>query len=204
MLRSGLTARLSRPGMRLGSLPPVAAVSLAVLVVIALFAAVGPLFAGDPLVTGTPATPPGADHWLGTDRAGRDVFARLAHGARSSLLIGLGATALAVLAGAVLGSIAAVSRRAVSESIMRVLDVVMAFPGIALAAVLVAVFGRHLPVLIGTIAFLYVPQLTRVVRANVLAQHGEDYVAAEKVIGASQPHILIRHVAVNCAAPIMV
>ena len=204
MLRSGLTARLSRPGMRLGSLPPVAAVSLAVLVVIALFAAVGPLFAGDPLVTGTPATPPGADHWLGTDRAGRDIFARIAYGAHSSLLIGLGATALAVTVGAVLGGLAATSRKAVDEGIMRVLDVIMAFPGIALAAVLVAVFGRNLPVLIGTIAFLYVPQLTRVVRANVLAQYGEDYVAAEQVIGAPRRHILIKHVAVNCAAPIMV
>ncbi|MEV4837389.1 dipeptide/oligopeptide/nickel ABC transporter permease/ATP-binding protein [Nonomuraea sp. NPDC049486] len=204
MLRSGLTARLSDPGIRFARLSPVAVVSLAVLVAIALFAVLAPLFAGDPLATGTPAVPPGADHWLGTDRAGRDVFARIAHGAQSSLLIGLGATALAVAAGAVLGSLAATSRKAVSEGIMRVLDVVMAFPGIALAAVLVAVFGRHLPVLIGTIAFLYVPQLTRVVRANVLAQYGEDYVAAEKVIGATRPHILVRHVAVNCAAPIMV
>nr|BFE84257.1 hypothetical protein GCM10020093_068580 [Planobispora longispora] len=120
------------------------------------------------------------------------------------MLIGLGATAVAVLAGAVLGSLAATSRKLVSEGIMRVLDVVMSFPGIALAAVLVAVFGRNLPVLILTIAFLYVPQLTRVVRANVLAQYGEDYVAAERVIGAPRRYILIRHVAINCAAPIMV
>ncbi|MEV5555001.1 dipeptide/oligopeptide/nickel ABC transporter permease/ATP-binding protein [Nonomuraea wenchangensis] len=204
MLRAGLTARLSRAGIGFRRLPPVAAVSLAVLVAVVLFAALAPLFAGDPLATGTPAAPPGGEHWLGTDRAGRDVFARIAHGARSSLLIGLGATALAVLAGAVLGSLAATSRKAVNEGIMRVLDVIMAFPGIALAAVLVAVFGRHLPVLIMTIAFLYVPQLTRVVRANVLAQYGEDYVAAEQVLGAPRRHILIRHVAVNCAAPIMV
>src|SRR5690606_19836337 len=133
-----------------------------------------------------------------------DIFARIAYGAHSSLLIGLGATALAVTVGAVLGGLAATSRKAVDEGIMRVLDVIMAFPGIALAAVLVAVFGRNLPVLIGTIAFLYVPQLTRVVRANVLAQYGEDYVAAEQVIGAPRRHILIKHVAVNCAAPIMV
>ncbi|MGW5161199.1 dipeptide/oligopeptide/nickel ABC transporter permease/ATP-binding protein [Nonomuraea wenchangensis] len=204
MLRAGLTARLSRAGIGFRRLSPVAAISLAVLVAVALFAVLAPLFAGDPLATGTPAAPPGGDHWLGTDRAGRDVFARIAHGARSSLLIGLGATALAVLAGAVLGSLAATSRKAVNEGIMRVLDVIMAFPGIALAAVLVAVFGRHLPVLIMTIAFLYVPQLTRVVRANVLAQYGEDYVAAEQVLGAPRRHILIRHVAVNCAAPIMV
>ncbi|UBU12980.1 dipeptide/oligopeptide/nickel ABC transporter permease/ATP-binding protein [Nonomuraea gerenzanensis] len=204
MLRARLTSRLSRPGIHFTRLSPVTVISLAVLAAVALFAVLAPFLAGDPLATGTPATPPGGEHWLGTDRAGRDVFARIAYGARSSLLIGLGATALAVLAGAVLGSLAATSRKAVNEGIMRVLDVIMAFPGIALAAVLVAVFGRNLPVLIGTIAFLYVPQLTRVVRANVLAQYGEDYVAAEKVIGAPRPHILIRHVAVNCAAPVMV
>ena len=87
---------------------------------------------------------------------------------------------------------------------MRVLDVVMAFPGIALAAVLVAVFGGGVPVLVCAIAFLYMPSVARVVRANVLAQYGEDYVAAERIIGARTPHILIRHVARNCAAPILV
>ncbi|MEU6739853.1 dipeptide/oligopeptide/nickel ABC transporter permease/ATP-binding protein [Streptosporangium sandarakinum] len=204
MFRPQLTARLSRPGIRFTRLSPAARVSLAVLAAVTLLAVLAPLLAGDPLATGVPATPPGADHWFGTDRAGRDIFARIAHGARSSLLIGLGATAVAVLAGAVLGSLAATSRRVVGEGIMRVLDVIMSFPGIALAAVLVAVFGRSLPILILTIAFLYVPQLTRVVRANVLAQYGEDYVAAERVIGAPRRYILVRHVAVNCAAPIMV
>ncbi|MFC4059608.1 dipeptide/oligopeptide/nickel ABC transporter permease/ATP-binding protein [Planomonospora corallina] len=204
MFRSRLASRLSRPGIRFRRLSPAAAVSLAILSVVGLLALLAPLIAGDPLATGVPATPPDAAHWLGTDRAGRDILARLLHGARSSLLIGLGATALAVLVGAILGSLAATSRKAVGEGIMRVLDVIMAFPGIALAAVLVAVFGRNLPVLIGTIAFLYMPQLTRVVRANVLAQYGEDYVAAERVIGAPRRYILVKHVAINCAAPIMV
>ncbi|MGW4421042.1 dipeptide/oligopeptide/nickel ABC transporter permease/ATP-binding protein [Streptosporangium sp. NPDC004631] len=207
MLRPRLVSRLSRPGLRLSrlsGLSPVARVSLAVLTAIGLLAVLAPLVGGDPLATGVPATPPDAAHWFGTDRAGRDVFARVVYGARSSLLIGLGATGVAVLAGAVLGGLAATSRRAAGETVMRVLDVIMSFPGIALAAVLVAVFGRNLPMLVGTIAFLYLPQLTRVVRANVLAQYGEDYVAAEKVIGASRRHILARHVAINCAAPILV
>lgn len=207
MLRPRLTSRLSRPGPRFSRRPrlsPVAVASLAVLAAVGLLAVLAPLIGGDPLATGVPATPPGAEHWFGTDRAGRDVFARVVYGARSSLLIGLGATAAAVVAGAVLGGIAATSRKAVAETLLRVLDVIMSFPGIALAAVLVAVFGRNLPMLIGTIAFLYVPQLTRVVRANVLAQYGEDYVAAEKVIGASRRHILAGHVAINCAAPVLV
>jgi peptide/nickel transport system permease protein len=87
---------------------------------------------------------------------------------------------------------------------MRVLDIIMSFPGIALAAVFVTVFGRSLPVLVLTIAFLYVPQLTRVVRANVLDQYGEDYVAASKVMGARTSWVLVKHVARNCIAPVMV
>ncbi|MER7474114.1 dipeptide/oligopeptide/nickel ABC transporter permease/ATP-binding protein, partial [Micromonospora sp. NPDC000018] len=113
-------------------------------------------------------------------------------------------TAAAVLAAAVVGSLAATSHRAVNEAIMRVLDVIMSFPGIALAAVFVTVFGNSVPVLIGTIAFLFLPPLARVVRANVLAQFGEDYVSAEKVLGAPRRHILVRHVARNCAAPVLV
>jgi peptide/nickel transport system permease protein len=85
-----------------------------------------------------------------------------------------------------------------------VLDVVMAFPGIALAAVLVAVFGRGIGVLILAIGFLNMPPVARVVRANVMAQYSEDYVAAERIIGAKRGFILIRHVAINCAAPILV
>src|SRR5690606_7898073 len=144
------------------------------------------------------------EHWMGTDAIGRDIFSRVAHGTRSSLLIGLAATGAALVAAAVIGSIAATGARLLAEIVMRVLDVVMSFPGIALAAVFVAVFGNSLPVLIFAIAFLYVPQLARVVRANVLAQFGEDYVAASQVMGASTAWILAKHVARNCIAPIMV
>ena len=80
----------------------------------------------------------------------------------------------------------------------------MSIPGIALAAVFVAAFGNSLPVLIMAIGFLYVPQLSRVVRANVLSQFGEDYVNASKVMGAGIPWILVKHVARNCLAPILV
>lgn len=141
---------------------------------------------------------------MGQDSLGRDILSRLMYGARWSLAIGLGATLLALVVGAVLGAIAATSRKAVDETLMRCLDVVMAFPGIALAAVLVAVFGGGIPVLICAIAFLFTPPVARVVRANVLDQYGEDYVTAERVIGARTPHIVLRHVAVNCAAPVLV
>ncbi|MFD4239464.1 dipeptide/oligopeptide/nickel ABC transporter permease/ATP-binding protein [Streptomyces sp. NPDC058542] len=199
-----LAKKLSRPGIAFRALPVTSRVALGVLLVVILGAVFAPLLTQDPLTTGTPVQAPGADHWFGTDRAGRDVFARVVHGSRYSLVIGLGATAVALIAGAVLGSLAATSRKLGDESVMRTLDVVMSFPPIALAAVLVAVFGTSVPVIIFTIAFVYTPSLARVVRACVLAQYGEDYVAAEKVIGARRGYIVLRHVAVNCMAPVMV
>ncbi|MCX4863600.1 dipeptide/oligopeptide/nickel ABC transporter permease/ATP-binding protein [Streptomyces sp. NBC_00257] len=199
-----LANKLSRPGIAFRSLPVTSRIALGVLIVVVLGAVLAPLFTQDPLTTGTPVQAPDGAHWFGTDRAGRDVFARVVHGSRYSLVIGLGATAVALIAGALLGSIAATSRRLGDESVMRTLDVVMSFPPIALAAVLVAVFGTSVPVIIFTIAFVYTPSLARVVRANVLAQYGEDYVAAEKVIGARRGYIVLRHVAVNCMAPVMV
>ncbi|WP_327243645.1 dipeptide/oligopeptide/nickel ABC transporter permease/ATP-binding protein [Streptomyces sp. NBC_01320] len=199
-----LANRLSRPGIAFRALPVTSRIALGVLLVVILGAVLAPLVTQDPLTTGTPVQAPSGAHWFGTDRAGRDVFARVVHGSRYSLIIGLGATAVALAAGAVLGSLAATSRRLGDESVMRTLDVVMSFPPIALAAVLVAVFGTSIPVIIFTIAFVYTPSLARVVRANVLSQYGEDYVAAEKVIGARRGYIVLRHVAVNCMAPVMV
>ncbi|MFE2333953.1 dipeptide/oligopeptide/nickel ABC transporter permease/ATP-binding protein [Streptomyces coelicoflavus] len=199
-----LAGRLARPGTRLRRLPLPSRIALGILLVVVLGAVFAPLLTQDPLATGIPARAPGADHWFGTDRAGRDVFARVVHGARYSLVIGLGATLLALVLGSALGALAATSRKLADESVMRTLDVVMSFPPIALAAVLVAVFGPSVPVIIFTIAFVYSPSLARVVRANVLEQYGEDYVAAERVIGARRGYIVARHVAINCAAPVLV
>ncbi|MEA9984372.1 MULTISPECIES: dipeptide/oligopeptide/nickel ABC transporter permease/ATP-binding protein [Subtercola] len=204
-MRRTLTQRLATPGLRIAALPLGSKFALGFFLVIVFAAVFAPLVAPhDPLTTGIPAQPPSADFWFGTDRAGRDIFSRLVFGARYSLAIGLGATALALVFAAVIGSIAATASKAVSEIVMRLLDIVMSFPGIALAVVFVAVFGKSLPVLICTLAFLYVPQLSRIVRANVLSQFGEDYVSAEKVMGARTSYILLKHVARNCAAPVMV
>ncbi len=211
MTRKSLTAALSRPGVRLRGLrrlPLLSKIAVCFLAVVVLTALLAPLLAPhDPLDQQPPVDGtghPSAGHWMGQDSLGRDILSRLMYGARWSLAIGLGATGLALVAGALLGAVAATSRKAVDETLMRCLDVVMAFPGIALAAVLVAVFGGGITVLICAIAFLFTPPVARVVRANVLDQYGEDYVTAERVIGARTPHIVLRHVAVNCAAPVLV
>ncbi|MEU6550124.1 dipeptide/oligopeptide/nickel ABC transporter permease/ATP-binding protein [Streptomyces sp. NPDC046915] len=211
LTRAELTERLSRPGARLRGwrrLPPPSRAAVCFLALVVLVALLAPVLAPhDPLDQQDPVDGtghPSAAHWMGQDSLGRDLLSRLMYGARWSLAIGLGATALALVVGALLGALAATSRKAVDETLMRCLDVVMAFPGIALAAVLVAVFGGGIGVLICAIAFLFTPPVARVVRANVLDQYGEDYVTAERVIGARTPHIVLRHVAVNCAAPVLV
>lgn len=203
-MRRKLTDKLSSPGLRLTSLPLGSLIAIIVFSIVFLAAVFGPFFAADPLASGNPVQPPSGEHLFGTDHIGRDVFARVINGARTSLMIGLAATGVALVAAAVLGSIAATAGKWVSEVLMRVLDIIMSFPGIALAAVFVAVWGNSIPVLVFAIAFLYTPQLTRVVRANVLSQFGEDYVSASRVMGASTPWILAKHVARNCIAPILV
>lgn len=205
MMRSALAERLSAPGLRFKALNLSSKIALLFFLLIVLVAIFAPFIAPyDPLASGIPAQPPSAEHWFGTDRSGRDILSRLMFGARSSLMIGLGATLLALIVGGIVGAIAATANRWISEVIMRILDVIMSFPGIALAIVFVAVFGKSLPILIATIAFLYVPQLARIVRANVLSQFGEDYVQAERVLGARTTYILVKHVIRNCAAPILV
>lgn len=204
-MRSKLAERLSAPGVRFKSLPWGSRLALLFLVAIALAAVLAPVIAPhDPLETSIPAQAPDGDHLFGTDRLGRDVFSRLLYGSQSSLMIGLGAVGLAIVLGALLGSLAATSSKAVNEIIMRVMDILMAFPGIALAAVLLAAFGNSVPTIIVAIAIIYTPQLARVVRANVLSQYGEDYVRAERVMGAGRAYILLRHIVRNTAAPVLV
>lgn len=141
-MRRELTERLSRPGLRLGNLKLGSKIALAVVALILLMAIFAPLITQyGPLTTGTPSTSPDGNHWFGTDAIGRDIFSRVAYGARASLLIGLCATGLALVAAAILGSIAATAGKWVSEVLMRILDIIMSFPGIALAAVFVAVWG---------------------------------------------------------------
>ena len=204
-------ARFSRIGaMSLGS--KIAMVILALIVLVSILAPfISPYGPGD---ISTKWQGPSAEHFFGTDHVGRDIFARVLYGGRFSLIIGLCSTLVALFFGAIIGSVAAVVRKSISETIMRILDIIMAVPGIAMAAVTVLVFGRTLTksgntaglvvIIICSIAFVYIPQLSRIVRANVMAAYGEDYVRAVIVSGARAPWILTRHVMRNTAAPVLV
>ena len=180
-------------------------ISLVVLVLIILVAATAQWIAPhDPYEIFTARMAPDSQFLFGTDDKGRDVLSRMMYGARYSLVIGLGATAFALVLGSIIGALAAVTRKWISEVIMRVLDVVMSFPGIALAATFVIVFGNSVPSLILAIGILYVPQIARIVRANVMSEYNQDYVRAVVVSGARAPWILMKHVVRNCIAPVLV
>ena len=209
-LRKNLTEKMeSNPGKvhfrRWKAMSIGARISLIVLTLIVLIAVLANFIAPhDPLEIFTARQAPDAEFIFGTDDKGRDVLSRMMYGARYSLVIGLGATAFALVCGSIIGALAAVSRKWVSEVIMRVLDVVMSFPGIALAATFVVVFGTNIPSLIFAIGFLYIPQIARIVRANIVSEYNQDYVRAVVVSGARAPWILMKHVVRNCIAPVMV
>ncbi len=182
-----------------------ARISLMVLVLVALIAVFAQQLAPyDPLEIFLARQAPSSEFLFGTDDKGRDILSRMMYGARYSLVIGLGAPAFALVIGSLIGALAAVSSKWVSEVIMRILDIIMSFPGIALVATFVVVFGSSMVSLIFSIGFLYIPQIARIVRANVVSEYGQDYVRAVMVSGARAPWILWKHVVRNCIAPVMV
>ena len=210
-IRENKTAQLEKAaskGLKFGGLKKMSIpskISLVLLVLVALSAILAPVIAPhDPLEITKAYQPPDGTYLFGTDNAGRDILSRMLYGGQYSLVIGFGATAFALVLGSIIGAVAAVARKAVSEVIMRVLDVIMSIPGIALAAILVLILGNSVPAIIFSIGFMYTPQIARIVRANVVSEYGEDYVRAVIVSGARAPWILMKHVLRNCIAPIMV
>ncbi|MDY2667980.1 dipeptide/oligopeptide/nickel ABC transporter permease/ATP-binding protein [Schaalia hyovaginalis] len=210
--------KVTRPGSRFTRISAMSLgskISILVLALVILVSFLAPVISPySPEEIFTKWEAPSAAHLFGTDHIGRDILARVLYGGRYSMLIGLFSMLIALLFGAIIGSIAAVVRKSLAELIMRILDVIMAVPGIAMAAVTVLVFGRALQssgntiglvaVIIASIAFVYIPQLARIVRANVMAAYGEDYVRAVVVSGARAPWILVKHVMRNTAAPVLV
>ncbi|WP_421786982.1 dipeptide/oligopeptide/nickel ABC transporter permease/ATP-binding protein [Gardnerella sp. DNF00753] len=198
----------SKPGIKFNRFNKMSLGSRIAFIVIALlaFCAIFARFIApcDPVKITQNYQAPTSAHWFGTDNLGRDVFSRVMYGARYSLVIGLSSVLFALVMGAIIGSIAAVSRTWIAELIMRLIDIVMSIPGIALAAVCLAILGQSMIGIIISIGVLYVPQIARIVRANIISEYGKDYVRAVIVSGARAPWILLKHVTRNIAAPVMV
>jgi peptide/nickel transport system permease protein len=150
-----------------------------------------------------PLRAPSAEYWFGTDQFGRDVFSRVLAGTRISLTVGLSATALALFAGALIGGFAATARGWMSETVMRCLDVLLAFPGILLAVVLAAGLGSGERTVIIVLAVVYSPAVARVARALISAELRQDYVASAQLLGAGRLRVLGYHGGANIVAPLL-
>lgn len=148
--------------------------------------------------------PASAAHWLGTDSIGRDVLSRLIVGGRTTLLITVSAVLIALVAGLILGLAAGYMGGRTDEIIMRLLDVVFAFPVLLLAIAVVAALGPTVPNLILTIAIVYTPAMARVVRAPVLSVKQWDHVEAARSVGMSEMRLVLRHILPIVVSPILV
>ena len=147
---------------------------------------------------------PSATHIFGTDELGRDLFARIVHGSRYSLLIGVSTSVLALVIGGLLGAIAAYYGGWVDNIIMRLTDVVMTVPPILLSLAVVAALGGSLRNLLIAITISCVPSMLRLVRSVVLGVVDEDYIEAARSYGASDMRIILKYVIPNALGPIIV
>lgn len=149
-------------------------------------------------------SPPSQDHWLGTDPLGRDIFSRILYGARISLPVGVVTVFLALLVGTIVGSVAGFFGGIVDELIMRLTDLVLAFPTIILAMVITSALGAGTRNAIIAILVAWWPIYARVVRGLVLSVRNREFVLAVHAAGATRTRVLFRHILPNTISPLII
>ncbi|RYG73739.1 ABC transporter permease [Lentibacillus lipolyticus] len=148
--------------------------------------------------------PPSAEHWFGTDDVGRDIFTRIAYGARLSLQVGFFAVTGALVFGTLLGIVAGYFGRWIDTIISRIFDILLAFPSILLAIAIVSILGASLQNALIAIAIINIPIFGRLVRSKVISLREEEFIMAAKAQGMKNGRIIIHHILPNSAAPIIV
>ena len=147
---------------------------------------------------------PSGEHFFGTDEIGRDLFARIVHGSRYSLLIGISTSIFALVIGGLLGAVAGYYGKTIDNVIMRLVDVVMTVPPILLSLAVVAALGANLRNLLIAITISCVPGMVRMVRSVVLTVIDNDYIEAARSYGSSDIRIILKYVIPNALGPIIV
>ena len=147
---------------------------------------------------------PSAQHWFGTDEFGRDIFARILHGSRVSLVVGIISVSIALILGGSFGAFAGFYGGKVDMIIMRVMDVFLAIPSILLSMTIVAALGTDLVYVMLAIGISSVPNYARIVRAAVMSVKDQEFVEASRAMGASNATIIFKEILPNCLAPIIV
>jgi peptide/nickel transport system permease protein len=148
--------------------------------------------------------PPGREHWLGRDEVGRDILARIVYGARISLGMALGASLVAAAVGVLTGLVAAYRGGVVEEVMMRLVDVILAFPGFLLAVAVISALGPGILNIVIAVGINTIPGFARVTHSAAHAVKATEYVAAARALGNSGWRIMARHIVPNCLAPIVV
>lgn len=186
---------------------PVGALVSAAVVLFFVVAALAPrwLTGGDPFAIDLSAAlqGPSAQHWLGTDQSGRDLYTRVVYGTRESLLIGLGATALAVGIAVVLGLASGLGARWVDGLVTRGLEVLFAFPVLLLAMLFVTIYGPSVTTQVIAVGLGTAPGYARMIRGQVLSVRTSGYVEAAHALGHSRARILRRHLLPNATRPLV-
>ena len=186
---------------------PLGAIGAGIVVIMLLVAAFAPFLAPyDPVAVdfGAMLSPPGAQHWLGTDAFGRDVLSRLIYGSRTALLVGFGSALLGATAGAVLGVGSAYFGGKIDLYLQRLMDVLLCFPLIILALAIVAILGNNLSNLILAITIPMIPRCALVIRSSALSIREMPYVDAARASGFTHRRIILRHMLPNVMAPYLI
>lgn len=148
--------------------------------------------------------PASAEHLLGIDEVGRDILSRIIFGARTSLQVGVGSVSFAIMIGALLGAISGYLGGWVDSVVMRLMDIMLAFPSLLLAIAIVSILGPGLMNMLYAIAVVSIPMYARIVRASVLSVKEQDYILAARAIGVPSSRMLFRNVLPNCLTPLIV
>jgi peptide/nickel transport system permease protein len=196
-----------RRSLRFAKREPIGTVAGILIILLLLSAILAPVISEfDPTKTrvGRPFTGPGWDHWFGTDQVGRDVFSRVVHGGRVSLLVGIVSVAIGTVAGTIIGLLSGYFGGVLDIVLQRIIDAIMSIPTMVLALALISIFEPGTDKLILTIAVVMTPSSARIVRGAVLAVKPNMYIEAAKAMGAGSRRILLRHVLPNIIAPILV
>ncbi len=186
---------------------PAAIVAASILVVIAMLAILAPAIAPyDPLRINVRNTlsPPSAEHWFGTDDLGRDVLSRVLHGGRVSLRVGFIAATISTIGGSILGLLSGFFGGWLSALILRAMDLLLAFPGLLLALVIVGTLGPGLDNIMIAVGVGAIPIFTRIVHGAVLQVKQNDFVDAARALGGRDARIIVSHIVPNVLAPIIV
>lgn len=180
---------------------------LGVIILLVIFAVFSPWIAPYPpeeINTPLRGAGPSSDYWLGNDDIGRDILSRLIYGSRIALIVGIGATAIAVTIGVTVGAIAGYFGGKVDFVLSRFVDTLMAFPLLALLLTLSSVFGPSLRNVVIVIGFTIWASYARLVRAEVLSLREQDFVLAARASGAGDRRIIFRHIVPNALGPVIV